>query len=83
MGWGSGAAMSLAVKKIDEPMIPLTSNKTESSKPSPRTRVGFSDGDPTSGDKAAVDSVIPSPVRRQIPAAYRNGGKSQQNSRRK
>ncbi len=31
-GFGSGPAMSLAVRKIDEPMMPLTSNSTESSK---------------------------------------------------
>ena len=40
VGFGKGPAISLAVRKIEEPMMPLTSNSTESSKPSPRTRLG-------------------------------------------
>ncbi len=32
--------MSLAVRKIEEPMMPLTSSRTESSSESPRTRLG-------------------------------------------
>src|SRR5690349_7094752 len=40
-GWGSAPAMSLAVKKMDEPMMPLTSSRTESSSERPRTRVGL------------------------------------------
>src|SRR5215471_19441092 len=40
-GCGSGPAISFAVRKIDEPMIPLTRSKTESSRLSPRTRPGF------------------------------------------
>src|SRR5437879_3647400 len=43
-GCGNGPAMSLAVRKIEEPMIPLTSSNTESSKLSPRTRLGLSLG---------------------------------------
>src|ERR1700722_9460264 len=41
IGCGSGPAISFAVKKIDDPMTPLTSSSTESSRPSPRTSVGF------------------------------------------
>ncbi len=41
LGLGSGPAISLAVRKIEEPMMPLTSSNTESSKLSPRTRLGF------------------------------------------
>ena len=45
--------MSFAVRKIDEPMMPPTSNSTESSRLSPRTRLGDSDfvvdGDETEG----------------------------------
>src|SRR4051794_12485647 len=52
-GWGNGPAMSFAVKKIDEPMMPPTSKRTESSRLSPRTRLGDSDfpanGDDTEG----------------------------------
>jgi hypothetical protein len=40
MGCGKGPAMSLAVRKIEEPMMPLTSSSTESSRLSPRIRVG-------------------------------------------
>src|SRR5579864_4831152 len=40
-GCGNGPAMSFAVRKIDEPITPLTSSNTESSSPSPRTSVGF------------------------------------------
>ena len=32
--------MSFAVRKIEDPMTPLTSNRTESSSESPRTRLG-------------------------------------------
>jgi hypothetical protein len=41
MGCGSGPAISFAVRKIEEPMIPLTSKRTESSRLSPRTSVGW------------------------------------------
>jgi hypothetical protein len=34
--------MSLAVRKIEDPMIPLTKSSTASSRLSPRTRLGFS-----------------------------------------
>src|ERR1700693_1158165 len=57
-GCGNGPAISFAVKKIDDPMIPLTSSNTESSRPSPRTSVGFAPGAGESGsrepDKGAV-----------------------------
>src|SRR5271154_4483005 len=43
-GCGRGPAISFAVRKIEEPMMPLTSNKTESSSPSPRTSVGLASG---------------------------------------
>src|SRR5208282_5960851 len=42
VGFGKGPAISLAVRKMEEPMMPLTSSSTESSKLSPRTRLGFS-----------------------------------------
>src|SRR5580698_9134118 len=41
VGCGNGPAISFAVRKIDEPMMPLTSSNTESSSPRPRTSVGF------------------------------------------
>ena len=47
-GCGSGPAISFAVRKIDEPMMPLTSSNTESSSPSPRTRVGLDLRNPSS-----------------------------------
>src|SRR6202162_2020998 len=43
-GCGNGPAISFAVRKIDDPMMPLTSSSTESSRPSPRTSVGFESG---------------------------------------
>src|SRR2546423_2430807 len=48
-GCGNGPAMSLAVRKIEEPMMPLTSSNTESSKFKPRTRLGFSPDEPICG----------------------------------
>src|ERR1700686_3052987 len=51
-GCGSGPAISFAVKKIDDPMIPLTSSNTESSRPRPRTSVGFAPGVAESGSLA-------------------------------
>src|SRR5215472_9164424 len=83
-GCGSGVAISFAVKKIDEPMIPLTSNSTESSNPSPRHNVGLFSGEAGSdrvrgGVKTVVGSIYPIPSssgdssgvpqRRQITAA--------------
>src|ERR1700693_6177346 len=41
VGFGKGPAISLAVRKMEEPMMPLTSSSTESSRLSPRTRLGF------------------------------------------
>src|SRR5579864_6594125 len=52
-GCGNGPAISLAVKKIDDPMMPLTSSNTESSSPSPRTSVGFEPGVAESGSLAS------------------------------
>src|ERR1700721_3027864 len=43
-GFGNGPAISFAVRKMEEPMTPLTSSSTESSKVSPRTRLGCSAG---------------------------------------
>ena len=43
MGCGSGPAISFAVRKIEEPMMPPHSSRTESSRLSPRTRLGDSD----------------------------------------
>src|SRR6202034_3155568 len=40
-GCGTGPAISFAVRKIADPMTPLTSSSTESSSPSPRTNEGF------------------------------------------
>src|SRR4029077_8682875 len=39
-GCGKGPAMSFAVRKIDEPMMPPASSRTESRSDSPRTRPG-------------------------------------------
>src|SRR5277367_5396804 len=50
---GSGPAISLAVRKIEEPMMPLTSSNTESRRLSPRTRLGFSVDFSISGAKVA------------------------------
>src|SRR5271166_4171014 len=64
VGCGRDPAMSFAVRKIDEPMIPLTSSNTESSSPRPRTSVGFESdaAEPDSGASAAgktgVGSII-------------------------
>ncbi|HEY6185167.1 MAG TPA: hypothetical protein VIW67_23205, partial [Terriglobales bacterium] len=43
-GFGNGPAMSLAVRKIEEPIMPLANSKTESSSESPRISVGFVSG---------------------------------------
>src|SRR5580704_18683813 len=40
-GWGSGPAISLAVRKIEDPIMPPASNNTESRRDSPRTRLGW------------------------------------------
>ena len=57
--------MSFAVKKIDEPMIPLTSRSTESSSPNPRTRVGLPSGVfaglLSTAVKTGVGSIYPIP----------------------
>src|SRR5208283_2634265 len=46
--------MSLAVRKIDEPIIPPTSSSTESSSVRPRTRVGSASDFTSGGDWTAV-----------------------------
>src|SRR3974390_535723 len=65
-GCGRGPAISFAVRKIDEPIIPLTSSNTESSRLSPRTSVGLEsdEGGPATGTSAgATDegSIYPIP----------------------
>src|SRR5437879_13662677 len=40
-GCGSGVAISFAVRKIDDPIMPLTSRSTESSRLRPRISVGI------------------------------------------
>src|SRR5579859_1133634 len=73
-GCGNGPAMSFAVKKIDDPITPLTSSSTESSSPSPRTRVGFepdcfeladmgSDEAASVVGRTGIDFIIQCPVR--------------------
>src|SRR5579864_5798917 len=93
-GCGNGPAMSFAVRKIDEPITPLTSSNTESSSPSPRTSVGFEpDGVELGGmksgsaasvlDKTGIGFIIQCPVHRTIQAPSRNAGRSPQSSRRR
>src|SRR5215467_10828674 len=65
-GCGKGVAMSFAVRKIEDPMIPLTSSSTESSRPRPRTRVGLALGDVDLGwvsvsGKTEKGSIYPIP----------------------
>jgi hypothetical protein len=71
--------MSFAVRKMDDPMIPLTSSSTESSKPSPRTSVGFCPLDSeVAGDstgKTGTGSIIQIRVRRATPEVSRIGGR--------
>src|SRR6202035_2173806 len=78
IGCGSGPAMSFAVRKIDEPMMPLARSRTESSSVSPRIRVGsasdFVDGGDATG--IPIDQPMPNssadssgvPQRRQMTA---------------
>src|SRR5580698_1402645 len=76
VGFGKGPAISLAVRKIEEPMMPLTSSKTESSKLSPRTRLGLSSAVAASGGREADElGINPCPAHRKIPAAFRSGGR--------
>src|SRR6202521_2152775 len=73
-GCGNGPAISFAVRKIDDPITPLTSSSTESSRPSPRTSVGFESGgveaglsDPDNGTSlAGRTATIRFPVRPTI-----------------
>jgi hypothetical protein len=62
-------------------MMPLTSNNTESSSPSPRTSVGLA-SDTFEPDKGvsmagtpAMGSIIRFPTRLKIPTACRNVGR--------
>src|SRR5579864_6924948 len=80
--------MSFAVRKIEEPMTPLISKSTESTSPSPRTRVGFEpevfgSGAASVAGKTGIGSIIQYRVRRAIPAACRSVGRSQQNNLRR
>ena len=61
-GWGSGAAMSLAVRKIDEPIMPPTRSRTESSNERPRTRVGCDLDSAVSAGCETVGTLIPYPI---------------------
>src|SRR2546421_10471570 len=72
-GCGNGPAMSLAVRKIEEPMMPLTSSSTESSRLSPRTKVGFEVD--SGASTVEVESIIPYRVRRKIPVEFRSVGR--------
>src|SRR5436305_15060811 len=53
-GCGNGVAMSLAVRKMEDPIMPLTSNRTESSRLRPRTSVGFGLEDVESGSESVT-----------------------------
>ena len=80
MGCGKGPAISFAVRKIEEPMMPLTNSRTESSRLSPRTSVGWPGVESEfAGRGSAVvvagESIIRFPTRRKIPAASRTAGK--------
>src|SRR6202042_2135852 len=61
-GFGKGPAISLAVRKIEDPIMPLTSSRTESSKLSPRTRLGFSPIDSVLGGRETGGVFIPWPA---------------------
>jgi hypothetical protein len=49
--------MSFAVRKIEDPMMPLTSSRTESRRESPRTRLGLASGLVAEGDSTAGASM--------------------------
>src|ERR1700704_3253104 len=61
-GCGRGPAISCAERKIEEPMMPLTSNSTESSRLSPRTRLGFSPGASVCANCGAERELIRYPI---------------------
>src|ERR1700681_720216 len=79
-GCGRGLAMSFAVRKIEEPIMPPASSNTESSNDRPRTRVGVASEGLTMAEgetvKGSIIYPIPSssgdssgvPQRRQITA---------------
>src|SRR3954453_19281836 len=88
IGWGSGLAMSFAVRKIEDPIMPLTSSSTETSRLSPRTSVGLDSADFNSGSDfvgvtTGPGSIIQFQVRRETPEACRNGGRSPRNNHRR
>src|ERR1700731_4440244 len=58
VGFGKGPAISLAVRKIEEPMMPLTSSSTESRRVSPRTRLGCWPDVSASGGREAAPGFI-------------------------
>src|SRR5205823_11404583 len=65
MGCGKGVAMSLAVRKIEEPMIPLTSSRTESSNDRPRISDGCElclEGFSAGADCDAIGVLIGYPI---------------------
>jgi hypothetical protein len=53
--------MSFAVRKIEDPMIPLTSSNTPSSRESPRIRLGCDSEDWFFGDAVAGSMIYPMP----------------------
>ena len=75
-GCGSGPAMSFAVRKIEEPMMPLTSSRTES-KATAREPAGARLGlrGRRRENRGQAHYPIPSPVRREIPAECHSDGR--------
>src|SRR5882672_2330151 len=61
-GCGRGPAISFAVRKIEEPIMPLTSRSTESSRLNPRTRLGFSPDASACGAWEAGSELIRYPI---------------------
>src|SRR6266496_2008367 len=88
-GWGNGPAMSFAVRKIDDPIMPLTSNSTESSNPSPRTNVGFESvgldpvNEGSEAGKTGMGSITQCLIHRTTPAPYHSAGRLPKSSRRR
>src|ERR1700693_3174911 len=61
-GCGSGPAMSFAVRKIEEPIIPPANNRTESSSDRPRIRLGLESDDVRSVSVAMMGDSIRYPL---------------------
>src|SRR5678816_3216482 len=79
-GFGNGPAISFAVRKIEDPMTPLTSSRTESRSESPRTRLGCACFNGPAGrgvttGEASIDRVIRSRAHPATQAVYHNAGK--------